>query len=95
MQGSTVSPWLTCADINGKAATWRSLETALRGAATETALRRARLQAGAAQARFERTLARTLARTPAAPKVKVRRGCTQPKLLFEARHLSHDNFYGS
>lgn len=59
------------ADLDGKAAEWKSLATALRGAATETAQRRVRLQAAEARARFERTLRRSL---PGArgPKGKVR-----------------------
>lgn len=49
---------------------WKSLDTALRGAATEVALRRLRLQTASALARFERTLKRSLLGS-GAPKGKV------------------------
>lgn len=45
---------------NGQKAQWEALEVAVRGASIEASIRRARLQAAAADARFRHTLSRSL-----------------------------------
>ncbi len=46
--------------VDGQREQWAALEVAVRGAGVEASLRRARLQAAAADARFRRTLSRSL-----------------------------------
>lgn len=59
------------ADVDNRKADWEALEIAARGAALEASLRRTRLQAGAADARWSRSLAASL-QSQAAPRSKAR-----------------------